>query len=160
MSCSKINCVVELHYILWLRTCWHFGQGLQSLQCTLLVKLLLHIKLKFSILTLIIIIIFLQADNSSSRVKNMALSTTDTLLWQSFASVIIPGITINRTCALVQFLQKKSANKMLRSPWVSTTVGLMSIPFIIKPIDYAVEEAMDMSFRKWTGYHPSNMHST
>jgi len=93
-------------------------------------------------------------DTSPQKTKNILLSTSDTLIWQAFASVIIPGFTINRICSAVQFAQKKSARAALKKPWISTLVGLMSIPFIIHPIDHAVEKTMDFTYRKWTGYPP------
>ena len=95
-----------------------------------------------------------QKDFSPDRNKKLFLSTTDTLLWQGFASVIIPGLTINRICAGVLYLQKKNVRQSLKGRWISTAIGLASIPLIIRPIDLAVEDAMDATFRKWTGYHP------
>ena len=41
----------------------------------------------------------LPADDDS-RGKKIAFAAVDTLLWQALASVIIPGFTINRICAL------------------------------------------------------------
>ncbi|KAJ8670294.1 hypothetical protein QAD02_001553 [Eretmocerus hayati] len=96
-----------------------------------------------------------QADSSVNKSKNLALSTADTLLWQGFASVIIPGFTINRLCASIRYLQEKSFKSSFRSPWVATIIGLASIPFIIHPIDNLVEYSMNTTYRQWTGYHPS-----
>lgn len=95
-----------------------------------------------------------QTDTMPQKTKNVLLSTSDTLIWQAFASVIIPGFTINRICTAVQFAQRRSTRVAWKKPWISTLVGLASIPFIIHPIDHAVERAMDVSYRKWTGYHP------
>ncbi|XP_011158735.2 mitochondrial fission process protein 1 isoform X2 [Solenopsis invicta] len=95
-----------------------------------------------------------QSDVSPQKTKNVLLSTSDTMLWQAFASVIIPGFTINRICAAVQFAQRKSTRVAWKKPWIPTLIGLASIPFIIHPIDHAVEGAMDVTYRKWTGYHP------
>jgi len=96
-------------------------------------------------------------DTTPQKIKNILLSTSDTLIWQTFASVIIPGFTINRLCSVVQFGQKKYAGTVLKKPWISTLVGLMSIPFIIHPIDHAVEKTMNFTYREWTGYHPKAM---
>ncbi|XP_043268928.1 mitochondrial fission process protein 1 [Venturia canescens] len=93
-------------------------------------------------------------DTSDGRNKRIVLSTTDTLLWQSFASVIVPGLTINRICATVRFMQRNAKTSSMKSPWLSIMVGLVSIPFIIHPIDKAVEETMNLTFREWIGYHP------
>lgn len=95
-----------------------------------------------------------QMDSTPQKAQNVLLSTSDTLIWQTFASIIVPGFTINRICAAVQFAQKRSTSMALRKPWISTLVGLVSIPFIIHPIDHAVEKTMDVTYRKWTGYHP------
>lgn len=86
--------------------------------------------------------------------KRIILSASDTLIWQSFASVIIPGLVINRICAGVRFMQKNAKSPVMRNPWVSTIVGLISIPLIIRPIDDGVERTMDSTYRQWTGYHP------
>lgn len=81
--------------------------------------------------------------------KNIVVSMSDTLLWQSFASVIVPGFTINRICAAVQFIQKKSNNVSLKNRWIPTIIGLASIPLIIHPIDNLVEETMNVTYRRW-----------
>ncbi|KAK0176151.1 hypothetical protein PV328_000317 [Microctonus aethiopoides] len=86
--------------------------------------------------------------------KRVFLSASDTLLWQSFASVIIPGFVINRICASVRFMQKKSNILAIKHPLISTAIGLMAIPLIIHPIDNGVDHIMDITYRQWTGYHP------
>ncbi|XP_053972510.1 mitochondrial fission process protein 1 [Hylaeus volcanicus] len=96
------------------------------------------------------------SDTTSAATKNAFFSMSDTLLWQSFASVIIPGFTINRICATVQYVQRKSTNVALKNRWISTIVGLVSIPFIIHPIDHMVEDTMNLTYRKWIGYHPNS----
>lgn len=95
-----------------------------------------------------------QANGTSKATKRTLLSMADTLLWQSFASVIIPGFTINRICAAVQFVQKRSNNMALKNKWIPTVIGLTSIPLIIHPIDNLVEHTMNMTYRKWIGYYP------
>ncbi|XP_066589666.1 mitochondrial fission process protein 1 [Prorops nasuta] len=92
-----------------------------------------------------------KTSTSSDKNKKVIAATMDTLLWQALASIIIPGYTINRICAAVQYLQRRSR---FNSKWIPTVVGLSSIPFIIKPIDRTVDAAMDATTRKWTGHHP------
>jgi len=62
----------------------------------------------------------------------------DTLVWQGLASVVIPGLVINRTCALSRLilhgLFQKQLNRSMQK-WMATGIGLGSIPFIIHPID-------------------------
>ncbi|KAF7994966.1 hypothetical protein HCN44_004438 [Aphidius gifuensis] len=99
-----------------------------------------------------------QKNDNENKISNVLLSTADTLLWQSFASVIVPGITINRICATVQYLQKYSKKTAMKSRWLSTAIGLISIPLIIRPIDRGADQAMNATFRKWTGYQPHKNH--
>jgi len=81
--------------------------------------------------------------------KEGYVAAMDTLLWQSLASIIIPGFTINRLCASSLFLlHKYSKIAPARQKWITTAVGLASIPLIIKPIDHGVDYAMDNSVRK------------
>lgn len=82
-------------------------------------------------------------------------ATADTLIWQSLASVTIPGATINMVVKASRFAVARSpvALPIAVSKWFPTVAGLGSIPFIVKPIDYAVDELMDATFRKieWPG---------
>merc|ERR1740124_140888 len=75
----------------------------------------------------------------------------DTLLWQTLASVLIPGAAIN-------LIVKATRMAVSRSPlvipslvvtWLPTSVGLSSIPFIIQPIDHGVDYFLDSSIRAW-----------
>uniref|UniRef100_A0A6M2DH81 Mitochondrial fission process protein 1 n=1 Tax=Xenopsylla cheopis TaxID=163159 RepID=A0A6M2DH81_XENCH len=79
-----------------------------------------------------------------SRSRDILISAADTLLWQGFASVIIPGYTINR----ITYFTSKFVQKGKMAQFVPTAVGLLSIPFIIKPIDHAVDLTMNYTFRK------------
>lgn len=74
----------------------------------------------------------------------------DVLTWQTLASVVIPGITINRLCASASYLLRKSPIKS-RAKWITVGIGLSSIPFIIKPIDTFVDQAMDKTLRPLLG---------
>lgn len=79
----------------------------------------------------------------------MTYTTIDTLLWQFLASVIIPGATINRVCAVSNYLLKR-VEKLPKNTrkYTVTTIGLVTIPFIIKPIDNLVDNLMDATIRK------------
>jgi fission process protein 1 len=70
----------------------------------------------------------------------------DALLWQTAASVVIPGLVINRIVAGVNVAAKSAG---LRGKFFGTMAGLASIPLIIHPIDHGVEVVMDNTFRKW-----------
>ncbi|XP_050311223.1 mitochondrial fission process protein 1 [Anthonomus grandis grandis] len=82
--------------------------------------------------------------------SKVAYTTADTLIWQLLASVAIPGLTINRICALSTFALKKSEFlPQTTRKWAVTAIGLTAIPFIIKPIDRFVDLVLDESLRKY-----------
>lgn len=90
--------------------------------------------------------------NSSTKYHQVFIAGVDTLIWQSFASVIIPGITINRICALSLYTMKHTTKLPSKTrKWLTTAIGLACIPFIVKPIDIFVEFVMDETFRKAVG---------
>eukprot|EP00112_Aurelia_sp_Birch-Aquarium-sp1_P026828 Seg976.3 transcript_id=Seg976.3/GoldUCD/mRNA.D3Y31 product="Mitochondrial fission process protein 1" protein_id=Seg976.3/GoldUCD/D3Y31 len=68
-------------------------------------------------------------------------------IWQAFASVIIPGFTINRLCRLsnISLSRLAPAVPLITRDMLTTVVGLGSIPFIIKPIDRLVDTAMEQA---------------
>ncbi|VDK76249.1 unnamed protein product [Litomosoides sigmodontis] len=88
--------------------------------------------------------------NSKERYRAVAIRAIDTLLWQSLASVLIPGFMINRICYLSTHLLRRSTKWPLKvQKLTSTVLGLCTIPFIVKPIDLAVEIGMESSIRKF-----------
>jgi len=81
------------------------------------------------------------------RTKMMA-TAADTLLWQAFASVIIPGFTINRVCHFTgKALKTYSKYAPQRQKMITSAIGLSVIPLIVKPIDHSVDFLMDNSLR-------------
>ncbi|KAK1948587.1 Mitochondrial fission process protein 1 [Phytophthora citrophthora] len=91
------------------------------------------------------------AGDVPSRKRNVlvATATVDTLAWQTLASVVIPGFTINRVVAVSSFaVQKAVKNSPVVRRWAPTAIGLGVIPLIIHPIDSLVDWAMDNTVRK------------
>ncbi|KAI6230618.1 Mitochondrial 18 kDa protein [Aphelenchoides fujianensis] len=83
------------------------------------------------------------------RQKQVGLTLADTLVWQTFASVLLPGITINRLCAASTAVLSRATQLSPAPVKLSTTLlGLAAIPFIVKPIDAAVEVGMDRTLRR------------
>lgn len=63
-------------------------------------------------------------------------AVADTIVWQGLASVAIPGLVINRVCALSKWLlQTKTALNPRIKSWSIIAIGLGAIPIIIHPID-------------------------
>jgi fission process protein 1 len=88
---------------------------------------------------------------SSTPELDAVASTMDTLIWQSLASVTIPGATINMIVKASRFAVAKSPMVLpaLVSTWLPTGIGLGSVPLIIHPIDNAVDWFMDSTLRTW-----------
>ncbi|XP_026754585.1 mitochondrial fission process protein 1 [Galleria mellonella] len=84
------------------------------------------------------------------RPKNVLIETGDALIWQTLASIVIPGFTINRLCAYSQ----KALCRYNKIPVgarniITVCIGLASIPIIVRPIDKGVSLLMDATYRKW-----------
>ncbi|XP_063701098.1 mitochondrial fission process protein 1 [Culicoides brevitarsis] len=80
--------------------------------------------------------------------RGALVASGDTLIWQMLASVAIPGFTINRICWGTRMILKKT-KAAKAGKWISTIVGLASIPLIIHPIDRGVDQLMDNTYRKY-----------
>lgn len=87
--------------------------------------------------------------SSGGDVKKAVITGGDVVIWQMLASVAIPGFTINRVCWAVGKGIKAAKFKHKFGKWIPTIVGLASIPFIIHPIDGAVDSLMDNTYRKY-----------
>ncbi|XP_023938070.1 mitochondrial fission process protein 1 isoform X2 [Bicyclus anynana] len=85
--------------------------------------------------------------------KKVLLETGDALIWQTLASVAIPGLVINRICHYTLRYLEKKAPKIPHTPrkMAAVAVGLVSIPAIVYPIDLGVTLLMNATYRKW--YH-------
>ncbi|XP_066944251.1 mitochondrial fission process protein 1 isoform X1 [Macrobrachium rosenbergii] len=83
-------------------------------------------------------------------------AAVDTLVWQAFASVIVPGFTINRVCAASLLAMARAIPKvpLTTRKWITTAIGLGCIPFIVHPIDSGVHFVMDNSVRKYMDLAP------
>ena len=88
--------------------------------------------------------------------KAVLYETADTLLWQSLASVAIPGACIQaivkatRYGIVVAFLStNNNNNNRILTTWLPTGTGLASIPWIVQPIDQAVDHLLDRTTRQW-----------
>jgi fission process protein 1 len=85
-----------------------------------------------------------------SREVRTALATGDTLLWQTLASVLIPGMTINMIVKASRLaVSSSTALPTVVAAWAPTAIGLGSVPLIIQPIDDAVDYLMDCTIRDW-----------
>lgn len=84
--------------------------------------------------------------------KKASIVFGDTLLFHSMASLIIPAVTIHQIVHLSSSGIKRG-NILANMPRVRgllpTLIGLMSIPFVVGPIDHGVEYLMDHTARKF-----------
>ncbi|CAJ0568546.1 unnamed protein product, partial [Mesorhabditis spiculigera] len=97
-----------------------------------------------------------QWKSPDERNKLVALAAADTFVWQALASVAIPGFTINRLCHFTGMALKRTTRwPPSVQKWTTTLIGLAAIPFIVKPIDTAVEVGMDRTIRT---LYPTHSH--
>ncbi|GBG29966.1 Mitochondrial fission process protein 1 [Hondaea fermentalgiana] len=91
------------------------------------------------------------ADTADKGLKLGTFAAADTLVWQTFASVLLPGMIINRVVWAASHAYSSPALVSRVSPSVlrfaPVMTGLAAIPFIVEPIDNFVHAAMDKTFR-------------
>ena len=88
--------------------------------------------------------------NPYVREYKAGVATFDTLLWQTFASVMLPGVTINMIVKASRFaVARTTVLHHLVSKWLPTSIGIISIPFIVEPIDAFVDFSLDNTTRSW-----------
>ncbi|XP_041972449.1 mitochondrial fission process protein 1 [Aricia agestis] len=87
---------------------------------------------------------------TGARPSRVLHETGDALIWQTLASVVVPGLVINRICAFSQKQLKTRYGHIPRTPrnLATVAIGLVSIPFIIHPIDNSVTLLMNLTYRK------------
>ena len=84
------------------------------------------------------------------RIRRTIVGTLDTLLWQSLASVMIPGYVIHTIVKVTKYsIPKKIQLPIVITSWLPTIVGLGAIPFIVHPIDHSVDYLLDNTVRSF-----------
>ena len=84
----------------------------------------------------------------SERSLHITEAAVDTLCWQTLASVVLPGYTINRAVEATTVALDKFKVRGIAARWTPTAVGFAAIPMIIHPIDNLVHFMMDNSIRR------------
>ena len=81
-----------------------------------------------------------ESNTTNSRTNSPTLkaiiTTTDTLIWQCLASVMIPGATINTIVKASRFAIRKSpvVVPVVAAKWIPTILGLISLSRPLRPI--------------------------
>ena len=90
--------------------------------------------------------------SAGASTKCAIIEGVDALIWQLAASVALPGYTIHQVVAItVTLLNAAGLSGDDQGPLLQalpTVLGLVTIPFIVKPLDEFAEVAMDVTFRK------------
>lgn len=74
--------------------------------------------------------------------------TLDRGIWHTFASMGFPAFAVNRTVHLSRHVISKMTTSALPKRYFPTLIAMSIIPFIVHPIDDAVDYCMDKSIRK------------
>lgn len=93
-------------------------------------------------------------ENEQLRIRRTIVGTLDTLLWQSLASVMIPGYVIHTIVKGTKYsIPKHVRVPIFISTWLPTIIGLGAIPFIVHPIDHSVDYVLDNTVRSYYRYY-------
>lgn len=69
-------------------------------------------------------------------------------IWQTLASLLVPPFFINRVMAGTRFLLSRYSNvSSSTSRWICVSMGLLTIPVVMSPIDHAVHYGLENTFR-------------
>lgn len=74
-------------------------------------------------------------------------ATLDCLIWQSLASVILPGATIHLIVRMAKGAVYRRFTSSTARMVLPTVIGLASIPWVVHPIDWSVEHFMQSIVR-------------
>jgi fission process protein 1 len=89
--------------------------------------------------------------NNGDNVVNVIRHGSDALVWQTLASVLIPGKVINIVTNTAARLTNSTLALQRLPPkvtkWLPTAIGLVTIPFIVHPIDTFVDLLLDNTLR-------------
>jgi len=96
--------------------------------------------------------VFLDTGVKTHSVKShgneaMMYSCFDTSVFHCFASMALPAFTIHSIVKYSGILIKKTLKESKLSKFLPTALGIISIPFIIHPLDHGTEWVMDKTIR-------------
>jgi mitochondrial fission process protein 1 len=83
-----------------------------------------------------------------AKPENRIIKASDTILWHSMASFVLPTVTVHQTVHWSEVFMKTRNFSHHNIKRVPVILGLLSIPLIIKPIDHFTDYVMDNTFRK------------
>lgn len=86
-----------------------------------------------------------RAVDQGCSAQQTAAIALDTLVWQTFASVLIPGLLINRMVRVASMSAARLRLPPVAQRWGPTLVGLAIIPALVQPVDFWVHNVMN----KW-----------
>lgn len=91
-------------------------------------------------------------ENKEIMYNKMKMKAIDLSIWHTFASIILPAVTIHTivksSTKSINFVAKSVVLPKFIPMVVPTIIGLCSIPFIIHPLDDVTDYMMDNSVRK------------
>lgn len=93
--------------------------------------------------------------SESQRQQETLRAMVDTVIWQSTASVMVPGFTINCIVKATRWMVRRPALSPALPTfmilWLPTAAGLGSIPLVVQPIDHMTDILLDKTLRRvWT----------
>lgn len=81
--------------------------------------------------------------------KAMMVKGIDKFIWHSLASLLIPGVLINRSIYLTRWFITGKIKSPKALAWIPPLVGLFMIPFVVEPIDHGTDIILNNTTRKY-----------
>jgi fission process protein 1 len=76
-------------------------------------------------------------------IRHISKASFYTVIWQCFASVVLPAFTINRIVKLIGYISKHFTKNQLMIKYSPTIIGLIVIPILPIVLDPIVDKAME-----------------
>jgi mitochondrial fission process protein 1 len=87
----------------------------------------------------------------AKKSKNKVSKFIDTIIWQALATIIIPSYVIHKivyfTKDFIKDIEQINKYKLLKD-YLPSVIGILSIFFIMQPIDDLVDYMLDNTIRK------------
>jgi fission process protein 1 len=92
---------------------------------------------------------YIDNKNKEDVMRHISKASIYTMVWQCFASVILPAFTINRIVKLFGYLSRNYSNNRFIVKYFPTFIGLTVIPILPGILDPIVNKAMEKTFGKY-----------
>lgn len=123
-----------------------FGESGRFLFSPALIKSLYGLSIAYVSFDTIVHTMHVQQKTKNNKIA--AINFMDRAAWHTGASMVFPAVTIHGIVKLTNKVITKNFSNMKWLRFMPACAGLISIPFIIHPLDHLMDFLMDNSMRK------------